>query len=143
MKTSEIAIKMAEKGLTAPDIANILDVSVDDVMGLGIRREVGRMSLDGVSAAMESIVWLVYDEAKRVMQVGSPAQKNFLMRLVIGYLMRTMAVQTPHALIELQDEFRELMESQGAPPPAELAADLEDIWLEANPDDTTDDDEDD
>lgn len=142
MKLSELAIRMGQSGMTAPDIANLLEVPVDDIIALGIKREIGRSNFDDVSSAMEEILWLVYEEAKKTLQYGSPAQKNFLMRLVIGYGMRTMAVQTPHALTDLQTEFHNLMESQGAPLPEEIAGDLQDIWSEAE-DDEPEDDEDD
>lgn len=137
---TEVAVRMARKGITAPEIAAMLDLDTTTVIDMGIQADVGHMSLDGVAGAMESIVWLVYEEAKRVMQFGSPAQKNFLMRLIIGYMMRTMAVQTPHAMIELQNEFHELMQSQGASPPEEIDADLQDIWNEADTDDPDEDD---
>jgi len=130
MNKTDVAIRLAKKGIPATDIANVLEMDLDNVVSLGITREVGQTSLDNVSEAMEGIVWLVYDEAKRTMTVGSPAQKNFLMRLVIGYLMRTMAVQTPHALIDLQEEFRELMERQGQPDPDEVAETLDEAWVE-------------
>ena len=131
MKVSEAARNMARRGIPASDIANILDLPVDDILAMGVPRELGRTNLDEVSSAMESIVWLVYDEAKKVMTVGSPMQKNFLMRLVIGHLMRTMAVQTPTAIIDMQEEFHSLMQAQAQPLDiGEIEHDLEDAWVE-------------
>jgi hypothetical protein len=131
MKLSDAARGMAKKGIPASDIANILDLPIESVIAMGVPREIGRTNLDEVSSAMEAIVWLVYDEAKRVMTVGSPMQKNFLMRLVIGHLMRTMAVQTPTAIIDMQEEFHTLMQAQARPLNIdEIEADLEEAWVE-------------
>lgn len=133
MKVKDIAIRMAQRGSSAADIASVLEVPLEDIIALGVQREIGHSSMDDISSAMEGIVWLVYEEAKSVMTKGSPAQKNFLMRLVISYLMRTMAVQTPHAMEEMQSEFRELMESQGTN--LNTPGQTPEVWTEPETDD--------
>jgi hypothetical protein len=106
--------RLLTRGVPKSVVAEALDLDADlvDAKLRGVRVE--RYGTDDMTEYMEQLQWDAVDEARRIIEGGSAAEKSRMLGMVLGKQVALSARRTPESVRNSQEAVLGLLESMRA-----------------------------
>ena len=109
-----LVVRCLERGVPASVVAEVFDLEVDLVKSSLSALRVERYGTDDMTEYMEQLQWDAVDEARRIIEGGSAAEKSRMLGMVLGKQVALSARRTPESVRNSQDAVLGLLESMRA-----------------------------
>jgi hypothetical protein len=106
-----IVMKMLGEGVPAGVVARVFDLDHELIKEAQKTVRVQRYGTDDMTEYMEQLQWDAVDEARRIIESGSAADKSRMLGMVLGKQVALSARRTPESVRNSQNSVIELMES--------------------------------
>lgn len=105
----DIAVKMMERGIDIPTIAEIVGTDQGTLQDIRSGLDI-TVKQDDVVEAMNRLAWAAYEKGLHILQEGTPAMQMRLIQMMLSQMRNLMGSQSPKQMAGLIQQFKDTIE---------------------------------